>query len=119
MKRTITRAAFVGWILVSGFGAGCGSNGTTQSAAAISGTAIVCGTVIDASTGEPAAGVRVEGPHGRSANSDKQGRFEFKDLGVGTEGELTAKDDRGRTARVQLRRLAAGRLEVVLQLTAR
>ncbi|MBL8857483.1 MAG: hypothetical protein JNL28_03130 [Planctomycetes bacterium] len=115
MNSLLARAALVGL----GFLAGCGSNGKTQAGSAATGSAVVCGTVLVAATGEPAANVRIEGPHGRSTKSDKQGRFELKDLGVGTCGELCAKDDSGRVASLQLRPLAAGRLEVVLQLTAR
>ena len=100
---------------------GCGSNGSpaTHSGSAKDGRARVVGTVVDAASGDVLANVKVDGPNGRSTRSDAHGRFEFTDLEIGTEGELTAATDDGRKARVPLRRLAVGRLEVVLQMTAR
>lgn len=79
-------------------------------------SAVVVGTVQDAATGQPAADVRVEGPDGHSARTDERGRFTLTGLTVGTEGDLVAKAEDGRTATIRLRRLTAQRLEVVLQL---
>jgi hypothetical protein len=100
----------------------CGSNGSHDARGGSSAnetSACVLGTVIDAATGEPVANVEVEGPNDRSTRSDAHGRFEFKNLEIGTEGEIKAATDDGRKARIALRRLAPGRLEVVLHLTAR
>jgi hypothetical protein len=104
-----------------GFCTACGTNGShgARGGSANETTAYVVGTVIDAATGVPVANVKVEGPNGRSTRSDAHGRFEFKNLEVGMEGEIKAATDDGRAARVPLRRLAPGRLEIVLQLSAR
>lgn len=80
------------------------------------GATLVTGTVLDAATGEPAAGVRVEGPGGASARSDEHGRFQMRGIVAGTEGDLVAAADDGRRASVRLRPLTSAPVEVVLQL---
>lgn len=100
----------------------CGSNASHDANGRASSStthAVVVGTVVDAATGEAVANADVEGPADQKTRSDARGRFEFKPLAVGTEGEITASTNDGRKARVTLRRLAPGRLEVVLQLTKR
>lgn len=109
--------SFVALVALAFFAA-CGSDGV-HAAGGKDSRARIVGTVIDAATGAPVANVKVEGPEGRKARSDAQGRFELEDLEVGTQGEVKATADDGRKARITLRRLAPGRLEVVLQLTAR
>jgi hypothetical protein len=81
--------------------------------------ALVVGTVLDAATGAPLAGVRVEGPNGTSAVSESDGRFELEGLHAGDRGEVVAKTDDGRTGSVTLRALSKGRLEVVVHLHRR
>ena len=81
--------------------------------------AVVVGSVIDAATGRPAAGIPLEGPEGSKATSDEHGRFEMKGLHVGDSGEVVAKASDGRRGSVTLRPLASGRLEVVVQLYRR
>jgi hypothetical protein len=77
-------------------------------------SAVIVGTVLDAATGKPVEGARVEGPGGRKTRSDQRGRFELRGLGVGTTGEVRASTGDGKSGSVSLRRLSAGRLEIVL-----
>jgi hypothetical protein len=81
--------------------------------------AVVVGTVLDAATGLPAPGVRLEGPQGASAVSGENGRFEMEGLRAGDSGEILAKASDGRRGGVTLLPLAPGRLEVVVQLYRR
>lgn len=85
-----------------------------QSAAA---EAVVVGTCVDAETGERLSGVKVEAPDGKSAVSGREGRFEIRGLRSGTQGLIVASLPDGRRASLPLRPLAAGTLEIVLQLT--
>jgi len=78
--------------------------------------AAVTGTCIDAESGERLAGVKVEGPHGASAVSGRDGRFELRGLRAGDDGSLVASLADGRSASLTLRPLPAGELEVVLHL---
>ena len=78
---------------------------------------IVVGTVLDAATGEPVSGARVEGPEKLSARTNSQGRFELTGLRVGLEGDLTVEMSDGRSGKVHLRPLRPVRLEVVLHLS--
>jgi hypothetical protein len=83
--------------------------------------AVITGTVVDARTGAPVAGVPVEGPGGAQAVSDASvsdasGRFTLSGLPVGVTGELVARSEDGAEARNPLRALRAGTLEVVLLL---
>jgi len=78
--------------------------------------AVITGTVVDARTGAPVAGVPVEGPGGGKAVSDASGRFTLSGLPVGSSGELVARAEDGAEARNPLRPLRAGTLEVVLLL---
>jgi hypothetical protein len=91
-------------------GAGPGSGGS----AAAAGPAIVRGTVLDASSGRPLAGVLVQGPGATRATSDKDGRFELQHLPVGAAGEIVATAQDGRSGRNRLRAVREGVLEVVL-----
>ena len=95
----------------------CTKRGTSRSSARDA-APVVVGTVIDASTGEPVSGARVEGPEKKHAKSGRDGRFEITGLAAGTEGDLTVKLDDGRVGHVHLRHLAPGPpLEVVLQVS--
>jgi hypothetical protein len=117
MKLILVVAALV----TLGLWSSCGSDGSHEGrgGSANATTAIVVGTVVDAATGAPVADVKVEGPNDRSTRTDFHGRFELKNLEVGTQGEVKATAEDGRKGRIALRPLAAGRLEVVLHLTAR
>ena len=75
---------------------------------------VVVGTAIEASSGEPLAGVRIEGPGGSQAVSDADGRFVLRGLVVGMEGELRGTAAGGLVGVNRLRPLKAGELEVVL-----
>jgi hypothetical protein len=78
-------------------------------------TASVTGTVVEAATGEPIAGVDVTGPGGARARTDKRGRFVLAGLAAGSRGPLVAELADGRRGEVRLLPLAAGRrLEVVV-----
>lgn len=79
--------------------------------------AVVSGTVVDASTGEPVAGALVRGPNDARARTDSKGRFELEGLASGVEGELVGEAD-GRRGTLRLRPLRPGRLEVVLHLVS-
>lgn len=107
----ITRARTVSALLLALFCA-CACGKTSRPGA----EARIVGTVIDASTGTPVAGVRVEGPHGTSAVSGDDGRFEIRGLREGDRGEVVAQSDDGRRGGVSLLPLAAGRREVVVHL---
>jgi hypothetical protein len=80
------------------------------------GTAVVFGTTVDALTGEPLAGVTVQGPGGASTVSNDEGRFLLAGLPEGAQGELVARTADGREAKNLLRPLRNARLEVVLRL---
>jgi hypothetical protein len=112
------------WVFLSGLlliACACRKSGSSASGAPdASGTAapVVVGTVIDAATGEPVSGARVEAPDKKHAKTNRDGRFEITDLTAGTEGDLTVKLDDGRAGHVHLRRLVRGPpLEVVLQVS--
>jgi hypothetical protein len=103
----------------------CGTDGAERAPAsapaAVPGSlgvraATITGTVVDARTGAPVAGVPVEGPTGATAVSDEAGRFTLSGLPVGAEGDLVARGEGGAVARNRLRPLRAGTLEVVLLL---
>jgi hypothetical protein len=81
--------------------------------------ALVTGTVLDASTGSPVSGARVEGPAGTHAVSGSDGRFELQGLRERDEGDVVAQTDDGRRGSVRLRPLAPGRLEIALHLARR
>ena len=96
--------------------AACGANGGERTASPTrgvtaaslrAGAATITGTVIDAASGAPVAGARVEGPGGTQTTSDAHGRFTLTGLPVGSEGELVARSDDGAEARNRLRPLAA------------
>lgn len=84
------------------------------------GSAVVCGTVIDLATGEPAEGVELS-LCGKHARSDADGRFQIAGLSVGDQGELLARAGTGasmREARNPIQPLSRERREVVVQLPA-
>jgi protocatechuate 3,4-dioxygenase beta subunit len=81
--------------------------------------ALVTGTVLDASTGVPVPGARIDGPGGTHAVSGSDGRFELQGLRERDEGEVLAQTDDGRRGSVHLRPLAPGRLEIALHLARR
>lgn len=81
--------------------------------------ASVVGTVLDAATGAPVQGIRLEGPKGSRSISGRDGRFEMDGLRAGDEGEILARAGDGRSGSVTLRPLGAGRLEVVVMLYRR
>ena len=115
------RIAVLPLLLSTALGASCARGGTHDDARASSSAApaVVAGTVLDAATGEPLAGVRIEGPHGTRAVSARDGRFELSGLRAGEEGDLVAKGE-GRPTHVRrLRPLAEGRLEIVIHLPPR
>ena len=119
---------FATWILAPLAGLallGCGANSNGRAtgsphAPALSGagetTAAISGTVVDALTGLPVAGVSIEGPGGARATSDERGRFHLTGLPVGAEGEVVARAKDGAEARNPLRPLRSGTLEMVLRL---
>jgi hypothetical protein len=74
---------------------------------------LVTGTVVDARTGRPVAGARLQGPGGVEATSDARGRFLLRGLALGASGDLVATWD-GLSGRNRLRALAGGPLEVVV-----
>ena len=78
---------------------------------------VVKGGVVDVQDGEPLVGVRVEGPSGARAVSDPRGRFTLSGLEEGTSGDLRAWRSDGWEAKVPLRPLEAGPLEVTLRLS--
>ena len=78
------------------------------------GPAVVRGTTMDAASGRPIAGVRIEGPGGARTTSDEEGRFELTGLPLGQAGEVFASTEDGRFARNTLRPVKEGDLEVVL-----
>lgn len=101
-------------LLALWFAAAC-SNTPQDARRQAAGSAVVTGTVLDASTGEPLSDAHVEGPHGTRATTDSAGRFEFSGLHAGDTGELTARW-KDRRASLSLRPLREGSLEVVLTL---
>jgi len=93
--------------------------GTQLPAPPAEGTAVVFGTVFDLKTGDPASGVEVEAPGGKSTRTDAQGRFQLAGLAVGTQGEVIARAEGGREARLLLPALGNERREIVLHLAAK
>jgi hypothetical protein len=91
---------------------GCGGEGAGEAG----GAARVVGTAVDGANGELLAGVRVQGPRGAHAVSDREGRFALEGLRAGDQGEVVGTLEDGRIGRVRLRPLAPGRLEIVLRL---
>lgn len=72
------------------------------------------GSTVDAATGARVAGVRVWAGDAE-VTSDSQGRFALH-VRAGWSGPLLGETEDGRTARLELRPLAPGPLEVVLRL---
>jgi len=77
------------------------------------GGTLVVGTVLEAATGEPLAGVQITGPGAARAVSDARGRFSLTVEGPGT---LQAEGRDGLRASNPLQSLHGDRLEVVLHL---
>ena len=103
------------WVFLAGLFliacACCAKRGASSAAGARDAAPVVVGTVIDAATGEPVSGARVEGPEKKHAKTGRDGRFEITGL-------LTVKLDDGRVGHVHLRHLVPGPpLEVVLQVS--
>jgi len=92
---------------------GRSSRGLTE---AVVGEVEVHGTTLDARTGDLLAGVRIEGPGGSQAVSDRHGRFELHGLQVGDSGAVRGKLQDGRVAGVTLQPLTEARIELVLRL---
>ena len=78
--------------------------------------ASITGSVLDAQSGEPLEGVRVEGPRSTHASSDSHGRFVLDGLVEGDHGAIVARTKEGRTAQIEVRALAPGALEIVLHM---
>lgn len=122
LRSTSLSTALVAFVLLAG-GCGSHSNGRATGAPyspALSGagetSAEISGTVVDALSGLPVAGAKIEGPGGTRATSDEHGRFHLRGLPVGAEGEIVARGKDNAEARNQLRPLRPGNLEVVLRL---
>ena len=98
--------------------AGCAEEGGRADAApgAEARSASVTGTVVDADTRAPVAGASVAAPGGARAKTDARGRFRLDGLAPGLSGELVASGPEGGEARLPLRPLRTGTLEVVLHL---
>lgn len=118
---TLSRAG--SWLAIGALLAGAACNGAAREApaqrAASDARALVVGTVVDAATGEPLAGIKVVGPHDSQCVSGRDGRFELEGLRAGDAGTLSASASDGRAATLALRPLGPGRLEVVLRLAQR
>jgi hypothetical protein len=97
-----------------------GASGASGGAAteARPGEVEVRGTALDARTGALLAGVRVEGPGGVQAVSDRNGRFVLHGILPGTVGEVRGSLQDGRQDAVTLRARSGGRVDVVLRLEA-
>ena len=80
------------------------------------GPARVVGTALEAATGRPIRGARIEGPGGVLAESDAEGRFELRGLELGAVGVLRATAPGGLEGENPLRALQTERLEVVIYL---
>jgi hypothetical protein len=76
----------------------------------------VRGTALDARTGDLLAGVRVAGPEGTRAVSDRHGRFKLHGLREGDSGEVRGTLQDGRTDSVMLQPLSKARIDLVLRL---
>jgi hypothetical protein len=104
-----------------GLASACGSHRdeVRSNAPARGAEAVVVGTVLDASTGEPLGGLRVRGPRGTSAVSARDGHFELRGLREGESGELVIELPGGATQRQLLRDLSPGSIEVVIHVRRR
>jgi len=92
--------------------------GSTFPAPPPRGTAVLCGSVIDLASGEPAAQALVS-VAGREVRSDAAGRFEIDGLPAGTRGTVRARAADGREVALELLPLGGERREIVLSLPAR
>lgn len=102
------------WLALTLAGCACGDGG--RSSAPDAEHAAVHGTVVEAATRAPLAGVRVSAPDGSRTVSDAAGRFRLDGLAPGLEGRLTAEGPGGLRGGVPLQPLRPGSLEVVLHL---
>jgi hypothetical protein len=102
------------WLALTLAGCACGDGGRSSAPAAEG--AAVHGTVVDAATRLPVAGVLVVAPDGSRSRSDAAGRFRLDGLAPGLEGALRAEGPGGLEGRVPLLPLRPGALEVVLHL---
>jgi hypothetical protein len=109
-RRSVRTIQALARVLLAALPISCGESGHGDH------DATVVGTVLDAATREPLAGVDVRGPHDSRATSDAAGRFRLESLHAGEAGEVVARSDDGLEARVALRPLSPGELEIVLHL---
>jgi hypothetical protein len=111
-RRGARRAALIGALAAAGcLAPGCGAEPGQGPRAA--GAFEVYGTVLEAATGEPMAGVLIRGPGGATATSDAGGRCARAVAGA---GDLVAEGPAGLSAVNPLRPARGERLEVVLHL---
>jgi hypothetical protein len=82
------------------------------------GSASLCGTVIDLSSGEVAPDVEVVLTGGITVRTDERGRFQIDDIALGTRGEVLARSSDGRVGTVTLLPLSHERREIELNLKA-
>ena len=122
-RTALAAGALFAALLVACGASGNGPEGRSGSGAVVTGDpppsakATVVGTALDARSGAPVEGARIEAPDGSATTTDAKGRFTLSGLAAGTQGRLKASLADGRAASVQLRALRAGeRLEVVLHL---
>ena len=112
MRRRASRAAALSAALAAGWSLaqGCGVEPEAQRRP---GAFEVFGTVLEAATGEPLAGVQIRGPGGATATSDERGHFALEVDGA---GDLLAVGPDGLEAVNRLQPAHGERLEVVLHL---
>jgi len=113
MKRALGMLLALSLALAAACG---GREADSAGGAQASGEASVVGTVLDARSAKPLSGVLVRAPGGAQARTRSDGRFELSGLPLGAQGDLEAEGEGGSRARLRLRPLRPGRLEVVLHL---
>ncbi len=93
---------------------GCGSE--TQAKDPDAAPVRITGFTLEVATGEPLAGVVIEGPRELRASSDEAGRFSLSGLEVGESGVLRASHPEGWSGELRFSELEAGNREVVFHL---
>lgn len=111
--RRTAAAALLGLALT--LSPGCGDE--TQAKDPDTEPAQITGFTLEAATGEPLAGVSIEGPRELRAESDEAGRFALHGLEVGESGVLRAHHPDGLAGELPFTALEAGAREVVFHLT--
>ena len=111
--RRVASAALLGFALA--FSAGCGDETLAKEVDAE--LAAITGFTLEAATGEPLAGVTIEGPRDTRAMSDAAGRFSLDGLEVGESGILRAHHSDGLVGELPFTALEAGAREVVFHLS--